>query len=97
MSARRRYEVRVRGRLSRRVRDSFVGMDVDEVVAESVITGTIDDATQLSAVLELIQSLGLHVVSIEQVAPAPGDPKPHRGPGGGSPPDCPPPRAARDP
>ncbi|MGZ4507435.1 MAG: hypothetical protein ACXVX8_12170 [Blastococcus sp.] len=70
----RRYEVRVTGRLSPRARDAFAGMDVDEVPTETVIAGTLDDAQQLNGVLQLIQSLGLHVVSVEQVGTVPGSP-----------------------
>ena len=63
----RRYEVRVRGRLSSRVRDAFPGMDVEDVPAQTIIAGTATDATDLYDVLALIQSLGLHVVAIDQV------------------------------
>lgn len=63
----RRYEVRVRGRLSSRVRDAFPGMDVQEVPAQTIIAGTATDATDLFDVLALIQSLGLHVVEVDQV------------------------------
>jgi hypothetical protein len=66
----RRYEIRVSGRLSARVRGAFPGMDVEEAPAESIIAGTVDDAGQLVDVLELIQSLGLHVVAVDQVSPA---------------------------
>jgi hypothetical protein len=70
----RRYEVRVAGRLSARARDAFIGMDVDAVPAETVIAGTVDDTDGLHQLLELIQSLGLHVVAVEQVAPEPRPP-----------------------
>jgi len=70
----RRYEVRVTGRLSRRARDAFAGMDVDEVPTETVIASTLNDPQDLNGVLELIQSLGLHVVSVEQVGTAPDRP-----------------------
>ena len=63
----RRYEVRVRGRLSSRVRDAFPGMDVEDVPAQTIIAGTATDAADLYDVLALIQSLGLHVVEIDQV------------------------------
>lgn len=63
----RRYEIRVTGRLSDRARDAFTGMDVVEVPAETVISGPVGDDGQLHTVLALIQSLGLHVVSVEQV------------------------------
>ncbi len=76
----RRYEVRVRGRLSPRVRDAFPGMEVVEAPAETVIGSTVGDTAQLHDVLSLIDSLGLHVVSIDQVVPAPAPPVPRRPP-----------------
>jgi hypothetical protein len=68
--ATRRYEVRIAGRLSARVRDAFVGMDVQPVPPETVIAGTVDD-DDLHSLLALIQSLGLHIVAVEQVSPEP--------------------------
>jgi len=65
----RRYEVRVTGRLSDRARDAFDSMSVDEVTAETVISGVVHQDDQLHEILELVQSLGLHVVSVQQVAP----------------------------
>lgn len=62
----RRYEFRVAGRLSERARDAFVGMDVVEVPPQTVLTGTVDDS-QMHCVLALIQSLGLHVVSLQRL------------------------------
>jgi hypothetical protein len=81
----RRYEVRIAGRLSPRVRDAFVGMDVEPVPPETVIAGTIDDDDELHRLLGLIQSLGLHIVAIEQVAPEPGQPPSSRGQGDAAP------------
>jgi hypothetical protein len=66
----RRYEFRVAGRLSERAIDAFVGMDVVEVPPQTVLTGTVDDA-QMHSVLALIQSLGLHVVSMQRLAAGP--------------------------
>lgn len=63
----RRYEFRVAGRLSERARDAFAGMDVVEVPAQTVLTGAVDDAG-MDSVLELIQSLGPHVVSLQRLA-----------------------------
>jgi hypothetical protein len=65
----RRYEVRVTGRLSDRARDAFESMSIDEVTAETVISGVVRQDEQLHEILELVQSLGLHVVSVQQVAP----------------------------
>jgi hypothetical protein len=79
----RRYQVRVRGRLSARVRDALPDMEVAEAPAETVIASTVGDAEQLSAVLSLIESLGLHVVAVDQVgAPDAVVPAP-RGPSDG--------------
>jgi hypothetical protein len=65
----RRYEVRVTGRLSQRARSAFAGMEVEEVTAETVISGLVHQDEQLHEFLSAIQSLGLHVVSVQQVAP----------------------------
>ena len=65
----RRYEVRVTGRLSQRARDAFADMEVSEVTAETVITGLVHQDDQLYQLLAVVQSLGLHVVSMEQLAP----------------------------
>ena len=76
----RRYEVRIAGRLSPRLRAAFVGMDVAPVPPETVIAGTVDD-DDLHRLLGLIQSLGLHILAVEQVAPEPGPPPRSRGSG----------------
>jgi hypothetical protein len=76
----RRYEVRIAGRLSPRLRAAFVGMDVEPVPPETVIAGTVDE-DDLHRLLGLIQSLGLHILAIEQVAPEPGPPPGIRRPG----------------
>jgi len=63
----RRYEVRVTGRLSQRARDAFADMEVSEVTAETVISGLVHQDEQLHELLTVVQSLGLHVVSVQQV------------------------------
>jgi hypothetical protein len=65
----RRYEVRVTGLLSQRARDAFAGMDDADVTAETVISGLVHQDEQLHELLAMVQSLGLHVVSVQQVAP----------------------------
>ena len=64
----RRYEVRVTGRLSQQAQDAFADMDLTEVTAETVISGVIHRDEQLHDMLAVVQSLGLHVVSVQQVA-----------------------------
>jgi hypothetical protein len=80
---RRRYEIRIAGRLSARARGAFVDMDVHAVPSETVIAGTVDDDEDLSRLLALIQSLGLSIVAVEQVAPEVPDPIPDAGVGPG--------------
>jgi len=65
----RRYEVRVTGRLSQRAQAAFADMEVFEVTAETVISGLVQQDEQLHEHLSVVQSLGLHVVSVQQVAP----------------------------
>jgi hypothetical protein len=65
----RRYEVRVTGRLSPRARDAFARLDVAEVTAETVISRLVHQDEQLHELLDVVQSLGLHVVSVQQVPP----------------------------
>jgi hypothetical protein len=42
-------------------------MDVTEVPAETIISTTLTDDGEIHAVLALIQSLGLNVISVERV------------------------------
>ena len=65
----RRYEVRVTGRLSRIAQAAFAGADVAEVAADSVIAGLVHHDRGLHDFLAVIQSLGLHIVSVQQVVP----------------------------
>jgi hypothetical protein len=44
-------------------------MEVSEVTAETVISGLVHGDEQLHDLLAVVQSLGLHVVSVQQVAP----------------------------
>lgn len=72
----RRYEFRIAGRLSDRVRSAFAGMDAHDVPPQTIIRGEVDDDAQLHDLLRLIQDLGLRLVSIDEV---PTDPPPDRG------------------
>jgi hypothetical protein len=66
--AERRYEFRITGRLSARARGAFLGMEVREVPAETVISGDVAEEGGVQEVLKLIQSLGLEVVSVRQTS-----------------------------
>lgn len=65
----RRYEIRVTGLLSERARAAFAGLDLADVSAETVISGLVHRDDQLHELLAMVQSLGLHVVAVDQVAP----------------------------
>jgi hypothetical protein len=66
--AERRYEFHVAGRLSATAREAFTGMDVRDVPAETVISTNVDEDADMHHVLDLIQSLGLHLVSFQRVS-----------------------------
>ena len=64
----RQYEFRVLGRLSGKTREAFTNMEVTEVPAETIISTSLADDGDIHAVLALIQSLGLNVISVERVS-----------------------------
>jgi hypothetical protein len=66
----RRYEFRVSGLLSERTRGAFPDMSVADAPPQTIILGDILDESHLHGVLALIQDLGLHVVSVNEI-PAP--------------------------
>jgi hypothetical protein len=68
-----RFEIRVSGRLSDRVRAAFPDMDVVEVPAETVLSGRSWDEDEVHGVLGRIQALGLEVVSLRQLPGEPDD------------------------
>ena len=66
----RRYEVRVTGRLSHVAQDALAASDVAEVAAETVISGLVRHDQGLHQFLAAVQELGLHIVSVQLVAPS---------------------------
>lgn len=67
-----RFEIRVSGRLSDRARAAFPEMAVEEVPAETVLSGWSQDADEVHGILDRIQALGLELVSLRQIR-EPGD------------------------
>ena len=65
----RRYEVRVTGRLSDVAQAALTVADVAEVAAETVISGLVRHDQGLHQFLAAVQKLGLHIVSVQLVAP----------------------------
>jgi hypothetical protein len=62
------YEFRVLGRLSEKTRQVFANMELTEVPAETIISTTVTDDSEIHTVLTLIQSLGLNVISVQRVS-----------------------------
>lgn len=67
MTTRRRYEFRVAGLLSERAQGAFPEMTVHHAPPQTIILGEVLDESHLHGVLALIQNLGLHVVSVQEV------------------------------
>lgn len=63
----RRYEFRVAGRVSERIRGAFPDLTVVGAPPETIIYGELVDDSHVHGVLALIQDLGLRVVSVNQV------------------------------
>ncbi|HEY6424227.1 MAG TPA: hypothetical protein VIY28_13455 [Pseudonocardiaceae bacterium] len=62
-----RYEFRIAGLLSERARSAFGDMQVINAPPETIIRGEVVDESHLHGILALLQNLGLHVVSMNQV------------------------------
>jgi hypothetical protein len=65
-----RYEFRVSGRLSERIRQAFCDFGELRVVytpPETIIYGPVVDESQWHGILALLQNLGLHVVSVHRM------------------------------
>jgi hypothetical protein len=65
----RRYEVRLTGRLSDVAQAALAAGGVAEVTAETIISGLVHPGQGLHQFLAAVQSLGLHIVSVQLVAP----------------------------
>ena len=63
----RPYEFRVAGLMSARVQDAFSDMAIYEVTPDTILRGTVIDDAQLHGVLALIQSLGLRLISVNEM------------------------------
>jgi hypothetical protein len=77
---RARYEVRVSGRLSERVRSAFIAMDFRPVPPQTIMFGGLIEQSDLYALLAQCSAMGLEVVSLERL-PDPSD-APARSPAG---------------
>jgi hypothetical protein len=65
------YEIRVRGRLGQTFRAAFPSLRARTQGHETVLSGPLADRAALYGVLAEIETLGLELVELRQVAPDP--------------------------
>jgi predicted ester cyclase len=65
------YEIRVRGRLGATFRAAFPGLRIRTQGHETVLTGPLADRAALHGMLAEIETLGLELVELRQLAPEP--------------------------
>ena len=61
------YEIRIRGRVSDAVLESFGPMERDEQRVETVLYGPLSDQAELHAMLDRIAALGLELVEVRRL------------------------------
>ena len=68
MGTRTVYRIVVRGELSERYAVAFEGMEMETKSGRTVLTGEIKDEPHLHGILDRIGSLGLRLVSVEDLS-----------------------------
>ena len=61
------YEIRIKGRVSRALLDSFEGMESDLEPVETVLHGPVRDQAELHGVIDRIQALGLELIEVRRL------------------------------
>ena len=61
------YEIRIRGRVSRALLDSFEGMSSELEPVETVLHGPVRDQAELYGLIGRIQALGLELVELRRI------------------------------
>jgi hypothetical protein len=62
-----RYEIRVRGRVSAAVLDTFPAMESDIEPVETILHGPVRDQAELHGLLHRLQSLGLELIEVRRL------------------------------
>ena len=62
------YRIVVRDELSPRYAEAFEGMEMESKYGQTVLTGEVKDQPHLHGILERINSLGLALVSVEDMS-----------------------------
>jgi hypothetical protein len=61
------YEIRVRGRVSRALLDSFEGMSSELEPVETILHGPVRDQAELHGLIDRIHALGLELVEVRRL------------------------------
>jgi hypothetical protein len=61
------YEIRVKGRVSRALLDSFDNMDSELEPVETVLHGPVRDQAELHGLIDRIHALGLELVEVRRL------------------------------
>ena len=69
------YEIRIKGRVTRALLDSFAGMESQLEPVETVLHGPVRDQAALYGLLDQIQSLGLELVEVRRLPDPSEDPE----------------------
>ena len=61
------YEIRIKGRVSRALLDSFEWMQSDLEPVETVLHGPVRDQSELHGLIDRIQALGLELIEVRRL------------------------------
>jgi hypothetical protein len=61
------YEIRIRGRVSRTLLDSFEGMVSELEPVETVLHGPVRDQAELHGLIDRVQALGLELLEVRRL------------------------------
>ena len=62
-----RYEIRIRGRVSAAVLETFDAMQSDVEPVETILHGPVRDQAELHGLLHRLQSLGLELIEVRRL------------------------------
>jgi hypothetical protein len=62
-----KYEIRIRGRVSPALLESFHGMSSELEPVETILHGPVRDQAELHGLIERIQALGLELVEVRRL------------------------------
>jgi hypothetical protein len=61
------YQIRVRGRVTAALLESFEGMESEVEPVETVLHGPVEDQAALHGVIHLVNALGLELVEVRRL------------------------------